>query len=109
MIIAAILSCFALCGWIYLAFFRAGFWQLALDGDAPEPEKWPSIDIVVPARNEADILPRTLTSLLAQDYPGAWRVLLVDDHSTDGTGAVAQRIAISHKAIESLTVIEAPD
>ena len=106
---AALLSCFALCGWIYLAFFHAGFWQLALDGDAPEPEEWPSVDIIVPARNEAAILPRSLPSLLRQNYPGTWRVLLVDDHSTDGTGTIAQRIATSHNAIECLTVIEAPD
>jgi hopene-associated glycosyltransferase HpnB len=107
--IAALLSCLALGCWIYLTFFHAGFWQLALDGDAPEPEKWPSIDIIVPARNEANVLPRSLSSLLAQDYPGMWRVFLVDDHSTDGTGALAQKLATNHNANERLAVIAAPD
>jgi hopene-associated glycosyltransferase HpnB len=45
--------------------------------------------VVVPARNERELLPRTLPTLLAQDYPGRLRVLLVDDASDDGTGEVA--------------------
>ena len=47
---------------------------------------------VVPARNEAAILPQTLPTLLAQDYPGPFAVTLVDDASTDGTSAVATRL-----------------
>jgi hopene-associated glycosyltransferase HpnB len=43
----------------------------------------------VPARNESDVLPRTLPTLLAQTYPGPWRVIVVDDASSDGTGAYA--------------------
>jgi hopene-associated glycosyltransferase HpnB len=104
---AALLSCFVLAAWLYLAFFHAGFWQLALDGDAPDPETWPSIDIVVPARDEAAALPESLPSLLTQDYPGAWRIILVDDHSKDGTGKIAKTIAAQHK-FERLTVIAAP-
>ena len=42
---------------------------------------------VVPARDEAAVLPVTLPTLLAQDYPGELRVLLVDDESADGTAA----------------------
>jgi hopene-associated glycosyltransferase HpnB len=55
----------------------------------PEPASWPSVAVVVPARNESEVLPRTLPALLAQDYPGPWRILVVDDRSTDGTAAVA--------------------
>lgn len=50
---------------------------------------WPDVVAVVPARNEADILPETLPKLLAQDYPGRFRVVVVDDRSDDGTGEVA--------------------
>jgi hopene-associated glycosyltransferase HpnB len=50
---------------------------------------WPSVVAVVPARNEAAVLPLTLPSLLAQDYPGEFSVVLVDDGSTDATAAVA--------------------
>lgn len=55
------------------------------------------------------MLPRSLTSLLAQDYPGQWRVILVDDHSEDKTGDVARRIASAKCQAERLTVINAPD
>lgn len=85
------LSGLALLGWVYLALFRGRFWQILLDERDTEPAVWPSIDIVVPARNEGEVLPRTLPSLAAQDYPGAWRILLVDDHSDDGTGEIARR------------------
>jgi hopene-associated glycosyltransferase HpnB len=51
------------------------------------------VAVVVPARDEADMLPRTLPALLAQDYPGAVHVVVVDDRSTDGTGDVARELA----------------
>ena len=47
----------------------------------------PSVAIVVPARDEAEAIGAALRSLLTQDYPGPFRVILVDDGSTDGTGA----------------------
>ena len=46
------------------------------------PGRWPSVTAVVPARNEADVIQRSLGSILAQDYPGELRVILVDDQST---------------------------
>lgn len=54
------------------------------------PGTWPSVVAIVPARNEAEYLPRTLPSLLAQEYPGEFQVLVVDDRSSDGTGDVAR-------------------
>ena len=48
--------------------------------------------ILVPARNEAELLPLTLPSLLAQDYPGRFSVVVVDDRSDDGTGDVARSL-----------------
>ncbi len=47
---------------------------------------------MVPARDEASILPETLPALLAQDYPGRLTVLVVDDESSDGTAEVAARL-----------------
>lgn len=79
--------------------FHGAFWKLLLEPQAAEPTRWPSVDIVVPARNEADILPATLPSLLAQDYPGDWKILLVDDHSSDGTGEFARRNTGDHLAV----------
>ena len=53
---------------------------------------WPSVVAVVPARNEADVIQRSLGSLLAQDYAGEFRIVLVDDQSEDGTGDLARAL-----------------
>ncbi|GAA2402903.1 glycosyltransferase [Streptomyces coeruleofuscus] len=58
-----------------------------------EPDAWPSVCVVVPARDEAAVLPAALPSLLRQDYPGRAEVFLVDDGSTDGTGDLARELA----------------
>jgi hopene-associated glycosyltransferase HpnB len=58
---------------------------------------------VVPARNEADVIERSIGSLLAQDYPGGLRVVLVDDASDDGTAARAQGLAGAHGKLTILT------
>jgi hopene-associated glycosyltransferase HpnB len=83
----------AAAAWVYLLAWHGGFWRtdVRLPGraGAPGPASWPSVVAVVPARDEAAILPETLPALLAQDYPGAFSVARVDDASTDGTGAVA--------------------
>jgi hopene-associated glycosyltransferase HpnB len=63
--------------------------------------------VVVPARNEAQQLPRTLPTLLAQDHPHL-SIVVVDDHSDDGTGAVARRIAEECGAADRVTVITPP-
>lgn len=88
--------------WVSLVGFRGGFWRMNIslppvpvapsadDGDHPS---WPSVVVVVPARDEADILPDTFPTLLAQDYPGPLEIVLVDDASSDGTGEVARRLA----------------
>jgi hopene-associated glycosyltransferase HpnB len=62
---------------------------------------------VVPARNEAEALPNTLVALLNQDHP-TLSVVLVDDHSDDGTGEVARRIAGHVGAAARLIVIAPP-
>jgi hopene-associated glycosyltransferase HpnB len=56
------------------------------------PEQWPSVVAVVPARDEADVIARSLTSLISQDYPGLFHVKLVDDNSADGTGSIARAL-----------------
>lgn len=109
MTFAAIVGCLSLMAWIYLAMFHGHFWRLLIAEEAVEPSIWPSIDIIVPARNEADILPLSLPSLLLQDYPGAWRILLVDDHSTDGTAEVARKIAAQKSKLQHLEIIAAPE
>jgi hopene-associated glycosyltransferase HpnB len=81
--------------WIYLVAGHGGYWRTSewLPRAAAEPDAWPDVVVIVPARNEAEMLPATLPGLLGQDYPGALSVIVVDDGSTDGTGEVARRLA----------------
>lgn len=99
----------ALLAWIYLAAWHGQFWLPLLPAKAEPPAAWPSVDIIVPARDEADMLPLTLPWLLKQNYQGEWRVILVDDHSKDGTAAVAHKIAERQDRADKLTVVSAPD
>ena len=79
--------------WVYLTFGHGMFWSTGIRLPAYQPPAtWPSVAVVVPARDEAAVLGETLPTLLGQDYPGPAGVVLVDDNSTDGTGALAERI-----------------
>ena len=104
----------SLAAWSYLVFCNRRFWQgdQRLRAEAPANDalaKWPAVVALVPARNEADVVERTLHSLLAQDYPGELQIVLLDDHSDDGTGDVARRLARDHPAGSKLRVVETED
>jgi hopene-associated glycosyltransferase HpnB len=95
-----ILGAIAVAAWLYLLAGRSLFWLMRERDDrdlAADPATWPAVTAVVPARNEADVIARSISSLLAQDYPGAFRVVLVDDNSDDGTGAVAARLGAADR------------
>ena len=80
--------------WLYLLRGPRRFWQMNerdTRAEPPPPENWPSVVAVVPARNEADVIRASIGSLLAQDYHGELRVILVDDQSDDGTGELRPR------------------
>lgn len=68
---------------------------------------YPSVCAVIPARNEAELLPVTLRSLLTQNYPVDLQVILVDDQSTDGTAQIARQTAEELGQTQQLTVISA--
>ena len=91
--------------WVYLVAAHGGYWRTSqrLPRVSGEPDAWPDVVAVVPARNEAAMLPVTLPALLGQDYPGVLAVIVVDDGSSDGTGEVAAGIAA--KAGRPLRVI----
>jgi hopene-associated glycosyltransferase HpnB len=101
MILIALLS---LLIWIGLLGFRNGFWlaRETDEGMMPSPAVWPAVIAVVPARDEAEVIGRAVASLIAQDYPGDFDIVLVDDGSSDGTAAVARAAAAGS---ERLTVI----
>lgn len=104
--LAEALGLASLGAWSYLLLGRGRFWDAGprLPEDPP-PRRWPRVAVVVPARNEASVLPLTLPTLLSQDYPGEWRLVLVDDASEDDTGDVALRLAQQMGAEGRLTVL----
>jgi hopene-associated glycosyltransferase HpnB len=81
--------------WAWLVLARGRYWSSStgLPPAGAPPDAWPSVAVIVPARNEAALLPQTLPSLLTQDYPGDARVVLVDDMSDDGTAQTARAVA----------------
>lgn len=89
----ALLALIPVGAWLYLLAGRGLFWMMQErdEGNEPSPpSSWPSVTAIVPARNEADVIGRTMASLLAQDYPGSFRIVLVDDQSSDGTADAAR-------------------
>lgn len=105
------LACLSLLTWIVLIFFRGAFWQVRrFDGDNASNEKppsWPRVAVVVPARNEAETIGRCVESLVRQDYTGEFQIIVVDDHSEDGTGELARVAAQSAGGTGQLTVVQA--
>jgi hopene-associated glycosyltransferase HpnB len=91
--------------WIYLLLSHGGFWRTAISPLPGLPRDWPSVVAVIPARNEAEGIGRTVGSLLGQDYKGRVSVVVVDDESTDGTADVARHTAEAMKASDRLLVI----
>jgi hopene-associated glycosyltransferase HpnB len=106
-LVLAIACVVSAAAWLYLVVAHGGFWltsqrlpPVGSPAANAQPgaeaglglETWPAVAAVVPARNEAESLPLTLPALLGQDYPGEFRVFLVDDNSDDGTGAIAAEL-----------------
>lgn len=91
-----LLAAVALAVWVWLTLLRGMFWRTSVRLPSGAPVAvWPSVDIVVPARDEAPVLPATLPTLVEQEYPGPFRVIVVDDDSTDGTGSLAASLGAS--------------
>lgn len=79
---------------------------MALRRDRDPGDRLPAVSVVVPARDEAGTIATCLLSLLEQDYPRErLQVILVDDHSTDGTREIAEALADQHP---NLVVTGAP-
>src|ERR1039457_4232369 len=91
MLALSIAATAAAVGWACVVVGHGGYGRASqwLPPVAAEPGRWPDVVAIVPARNEAEMLPVTLPALLGQDYPGALSVIVVDDASSDGTAEVA--------------------
>jgi hopene-associated glycosyltransferase HpnB len=103
---AALLS---LAVWVYLLLLRGGFWRAdqRLDEATDGPREWPAVIALVPARDEADVIAAALDSLLSQDYPTPFKIVVVDDNSRDGTAAAARAAARRAGAEDRLIVVTA--
>src|ERR1700735_2309016 len=92
--------------WIYLLFGRGGFWRIQHAATPLPANEIPArIAVIIPARNEADVIGRAITSLLRQSGPDSIHIFLVDDSSTDGTAQAAREAAVAARHADMLTVI----
>ncbi|BAT51404.1 Glycosyl transferase, family 2 [Nostoc sp. NIES-3756] len=93
--------------WLGLLTLRGQFWRSdqKLEVEEIQLKSLPKICAVVPARNEADVIPMSLRSLLLQDYPGDFHIFLVDDQSTDGTAAFAEGVAHAVDKAQQLHIV----
>lgn len=105
--VLTILALVALAAWLGQLAVRGGFWKAdqRLPEVPPPLASWPEVVAVVPARNEAGVIGRAVTSLLAQDYPGKLSLVVVDDRSEDTTKAEGFEAAEAAGATDRLTVV----
>jgi hopene-associated glycosyltransferase HpnB len=103
---AAILGAASAAFWVYLIAFRGGFWRVRRE-PAPAAPPPRSVTAVVPARDEAAVIGRAVSSLLAQRYPGPLEIVVVDDHSSDGTAQAARAAAAASGGADRVRVVEA--
>ena len=98
--------CLSLITWLFLLLFWGGFWlsNQRLPKKAPSLSVYPQVGVIIPARDEAAVIATSLSSLLAQDYPGELKIILVDDNSCDRTTEIAQATARKFERSQ-LTVI----
>jgi hopene-associated glycosyltransferase HpnB len=94
--------------WLYLLAFRGGFWRITpheqTEVATPPPR---AVVAVIPARDEADVIGDAIASLLAQDHADRFELIIVDDHSSDGTAEVARAAATAAGASDRVTVVPA--
>ncbi|OBQ13932.1 glycosyltransferase [Anabaena sp. AL09] len=96
--------------WLFLILFWGQFWQVNHQLEANQDKDidnniLPTVCVIIPARNEADVIPVSLRSLLLQDYPGKFTIFLVDDQSSDGTANVAQEVAHNLDKTQQLQIV----
>lgn len=102
-----LLAAAALATWLYLLAAHGRFWSAGPSLRPAAPAEPLAVDIVVPARDEAESIQRCLTSLLAQNYAGPLRIILVNDRSSDGTGELAR--ALNDERLTVLDGASRPD
>jgi hopene-associated glycosyltransferase HpnB len=102
------LTFISLITWLFLLLFWGQFWRVnhQLETNKSVIEKpLPKVCVIVPARNEANVIPISLRSLLLQDYTGNFTIFLVDDQSSDGTANFAQGVAYALDKTDKLQIV----
>ena len=93
--------------WLCILFARGRFWMVHRLGAEIAPlAETGLIAVVIPARNEADVIRRAVRSLLQQSCASSMRLFLVDDGSSDGTESAARDAALVSARADALTVIK---
>ncbi len=93
--------------WLGILLARGRFWMVQRLGAEVAPvAETGLIAVVIPARNEADVIGSAVGSLLQQSCAGAMHIFLVDDSSSDGTAAAASNAAVRSARANALTVID---
>jgi hopene-associated glycosyltransferase HpnB len=102
-----LLAFLTLAVWSYLFFAHGRFWFSTPELAPALPHGLPDVDIVIPARDEALSIGQVVTSLLEQDYAGRFKLILVDDASSDGTAevALAAAAAVGSRGVAALEVL----
>jgi hopene-associated glycosyltransferase HpnB len=108
--VSILIASIALLAWLYLLIFNKGFWRLTEHDSRFVPPgaavpQGAHVVAIVPARDEAEVIRASVSSLLQQDFPGRLEIVLVDDESTDGTGDIARARAAELGAAGRLTVL----
>ena len=97
--------------WLWMAYGSVRILQavpLLAKLNPPQPQLWPSLSVIVPARNEADKLEAAAQTLLDEDYPNL-QIVLVDDRSTDRTGQIIDRLADRDDRVKAIHISELPE
>jgi hopene-associated glycosyltransferase HpnB len=94
--------------WLYLLLARGQFWRvkphlLPVISEQTPPNR--KVAVIIPARNEAEVVSDTVASLLGQKFNGELRIFLVDDGSTDGTSDVARKAAAGAGWSDRLSIV----
>ena len=78
-----------------------------VDLSAPQLDRWPSVSLIAPGRNEERNIEAAVRSLLKIDYPDL-EITLVNDRSTDKTGEILDRLAAENARLNVVHITELP-
>jgi hopene-associated glycosyltransferase HpnB len=88
--------------WVWLLVGHGAFWRSGPVLGAAFPTRPLKVTVVIPARDEAEHIADTLRSLLSQQFNGELKIVMVDDNSSDGTGALARELAVTDRRLSVL-------